>query len=73
MKAPPKVIKKPAKTDPVGKELQKVEPTVKLVLTAIQFNTIMAGLGELPNKVVANLIPELVKQVQAQVKQPKTK
>ena len=73
MRTPPKVTKVSAKTDPVGKEMQKTEPTVKITLTPIQFNTIMAGLGELPNKLVANLIPERVKQVQSQVKQPKTK
>ena len=66
MKAAPKVVKAKA-TDPVGYELEKKEPTGNLVLTANQFNVIMAGLNELPHKAVGALIPELVKQVQAQV------
>lgn len=45
------------------------EPTVTISLTAVQFNTVMTGLNELPFKLVGNLIPELVKQVQSQVQQ----
>ena len=48
---------------------QQAEPTVTISLTAVQFNTVMTGLNELPFKLVGNLIPDLVKQVQAQVQQ----
>jgi len=43
------------------------EATVKLVVTAVQFNVIMNALNELPFKVVGTIIPELVQQVQAQI------
>ena len=43
------------------------EATVKLVVTAVQFNVIMNALNELPFKVVGAIIPELVQQVQAQI------
>ena len=63
-KTAPKVTKTKA-TDPVAAAAK--EPTVKLVLTAQQFNTIMAGLGELPHKAVGQLISDLVEQVRPQV------
>lgn len=43
------------------------EATVKLEVTAVQFNVIMNALNELPFKVVGAIIPELVQQVQAQI------
>jgi hypothetical protein len=43
------------------------EKTVTLVVTAQEFNVIMAGLGELPHKASAVIINSLVKQVQEQV------
>jgi hypothetical protein len=70
MKVAPKLSKtKPS--DPVGESMKKQhkEPTVNVVLTAKQFNIVMAGLGELPHKHVGNLINELVAQVQPQVEE----
>ena len=43
------------------------EKKVTLVVTAQEFNIIMAGLSELPHKTSANTINNLVKQVQDQV------
>jgi hypothetical protein len=43
------------------------EATVKLEVTAVQFNVIMTALNELPFKVVGAVIPELVRQVQSQI------
>ena len=43
------------------------EKTVTLVVTAQEFNAIMAGLSELPHKLSANVIASLAKQVQEQV------
>ncbi len=43
------------------------EATVKLEVTAVQFNVIMTALIELPFKVVGGVIPELVRQVQSQI------
>ena len=43
------------------------EATVKLEVTAVQFNVIMTALNELPFKVVGGVIPELVRQVQSQI------
>lgn len=69
MKTAPKLTKAKT-TDPVAAAAK--DPTVKLVLTAQQFNVIMAGLGELPHKAVGQLISDLVEQVRPQVstKQP---
>jgi len=53
----------------MNEQVTQTEPTVNLTLTATQFNVVMTGLNELPFKLVGNLIPELVKQVQAQVQQ----
>ena len=43
------------------------EKKVTLEVTAQEFNMIMAGLGELPHKISATTINNLVKQVQEQV------
>ncbi len=44
------------------------EETVKLVVNPRQFNTIVAGLAELPYKVSNEVLQALVAQVQQQVK-----
>lgn len=64
MKTAPKVVKAKANNAEV---VEQKEPTVKVLLTAQQFNVIMAGLGELPHKHVGNLINDLVAQVQPQI------
>lgn len=43
------------------------EKTVTLVVNAQEYNVILAGLSELPHKLSANIINNLVKQVQEQV------
>lgn len=46
------------------------EETVKLVVNPRQFNTIIAGLGELPYKISNDVLQDLVAQVQKQFKTP---
>ena len=43
------------------------EKKVKVELSAQEFNTILAGLGELPHKIAVNVINTLVKQMQEQI------
>lgn len=47
------------------------EQAVTLSVTAQEFNTIMAGLVELPAKLVINLVGKLQEQVKTQVEATK--